>query len=58
MYISAKVSIKSNWEDFIEFANASKNIDFEQKNIENDVNEFFLDKFEKILEEDNKYIYT
>jgi len=43
---------------FHRFANASKNIDFEQKNIENDVNEENFDKFEKILEEDNKYIYS
>ncbi len=53
LYISAKVSIKSNWEDLIEFANVSKTIDFEQKNIENDVNQKIYDKFEKILEEDN-----
>jgi hypothetical protein len=53
LYISAKVSIKSNLEVFIEFANISKNIDFE-----NDVNEEKFDKFEKILEEVNKYIYT
>ncbi len=53
MYISAKISIKPNWEDLIEFANVSKNIDFEQKNIENDVNKKNYDKFEKILEEDN-----
>jgi hypothetical protein len=33
LYISAKVSIKPNWEDIIEFANASKNIDFEQKKL-------------------------
>jgi hypothetical protein len=31
LYINAKVSIKPNWEDLIEFANISKNIDFEQK---------------------------
>jgi hypothetical protein len=53
LYISAKISIKPNWEDLIEFANVSKNIDFEQKNIENDVNKKNYDKFEKILEEDN-----
>ncbi len=58
LYISAKVSIKPNCEDFIEFVNASKNIDFEKKNIENDINEEKIDKFEKILEEDNKYIYS
>ncbi len=29
LYISAKISIRSNWEDLMEFANASKNIDFE-----------------------------
>jgi len=58
LYISAKVSIKPNWEDFIEFANASKNIDFEQKNTKNDINEENFDKFEKILEEDDKYIYS
>jgi hypothetical protein len=53
LYISAKVLIKPNWEDLIEFANVSKNIDFEPKNIENDVNQKNYDKFEKILKEDN-----
>jgi len=54
LYISAKVSIKPTWENLIEFANTSKNIDFEQNFIENDVNEFFFYEFEKILEEENK----
>ncbi len=53
LYISAKISIRSNQEDLIEFANPSKNIDFEQNIIENDVNEENFDKFEVMLEEDN-----
>ncbi len=28
LYISVEISRKPNWEDLIEFANASKNIDF------------------------------
>jgi hypothetical protein len=29
LYINAKISLRSNWEDLIKFANTSKNIDFE-----------------------------
>ncbi len=53
MYISEKISIKWNWEDFPKFANTSKKIDFEHKMIENDVNEFVFDKFEEMLEKYN-----
>jgi hypothetical protein len=53
LYISAKISIKPNWEDLTKFANTSKNIDFEQNIIENDINEENSDKFEKMLEEKN-----
>ncbi len=47
MYICAKISIKPNWIDLAKFANASKNIDLEQKIIENDVNEKNSKKYQK-----------
>ncbi len=53
LYISEKLSLKRNWEDLPKFANTSKNIDFEHKMIENDINEFFFEKFEKMLENYN-----
>ncbi len=53
LYISAKIFIKLNQEDQIEFENASKNIDFEQKIIENDIKEKNSNKFKEMLEKDN-----
>ncbi len=47
LYISEKIFIKWNWEDLPKFANTNKNIDFEHKIIENDVNEFFLTNLKK-----------
>ncbi len=51
-----KISIKPNWEDLIEFANACKNFDLEHNFFENDINEENLDKFEKMLKENNANI--